>query len=296
MDCLSLLENSCGDKNLHFANATQLFTFNQIYSLPFWSTVIKMQHSVFVKKEFENRMYLFTNFYHSFETQRQLFCDEGDLHLCQSSAEFLLEPWLLMQLPWHPAVYYQWLIATLAEVLKAKKELVEFCWWPVAEKMFSVVRTLLTQVETLHRRIILGFDLIDWLTNYDQDPNSGYETNLHTVECILNMIVLPSLPAIEFLVGEKFNIMVRALKRMAWPSQGELTLEEELVATYCYSLETDFFFPAFCLSTDDLGNATHLFGEIGSLQDIKDQLDELTCHIEFVPTEILYDVVSLIIF
>jgi hypothetical protein len=296
MDCLSLLETSCGNKNLHFANATQFFTYNQIYGLPFWSEITNLMFSVIARKEFKNAMYLLTTNYHSANTQKQLFADKRDLHLCESSAEFLLEPWLLIQLPWHPPVYYQWLIAAMAEVLEAKKHIVEFYWWPVPMKLFSVVIKLLSLVETLHRQIICGFCLINWLKNSNKESGSGYEINLETVECILNLILLPSLPTIEFLVGNKFKSVVRALKRMAWPNEGEVTSEEELVARCCCSEEMDFFLPAFCLRTDDVGNATHLFGEIGSLQEIKGQLKNLPCHIAFVPLESLYYQVGLIIF
>jgi hypothetical protein len=289
MDCLSLLETSAGNKSLHFANATQLFTFNQIYGLHFWSEITNLMFSVIARKEYKNTiLYLLTTIYHSSNTQRHLFTNKEDLHLSETASEFLLEPWLLIQVPWHPPVFYQWLIAALAELLKAKKELVEFYWWPVPKKLFNIVRKLLSSIETLHCRIMCGFRLINWLTNCNENSGSGYETNLHTVECILNMIILPSLPIIEFLVDYKFNILVRALRRMAWPSNDELTLEEELVASCCCSVEMDNFLPAFCLRTDDLGDATHLFGEIGSLQDIKDRLDKLPCYIAFVPMESIY--------
>jgi hypothetical protein len=223
MDCLSLLETSSVNKSLHFANATQFFTFNHIYGLHFWHTVMNLQNSIFAEKNIQNTMYMLPTIYHSSNTQQQLFANEGDLHLSETSAEFLLEPWLLIQLPWHPAVYYQWLIAALAEVLKAQKELVEFYWWPVPKKLFAAVGKLLSQVETLYRRILTGFRLINWLSS-GEDSGNGFETNCQTVECILNMIVLPSLPVIEFLVSNKFNIVVRALKRLAWLSRGK---EEE---------------------------------------------------------------------
>lgn len=206
MDCLSLFEHSSGNKSLHTANAVQLFTYNQIYGLHFWSEAALLQHdSQF--KDINNAFYLMTNIYHSHSTQWQLFAEQGDVHLCESSAEFLLEPWLLMQVAWHPAVYYQWLVAALAEVLKAKQQLAEFNWWPVPRDLFSVVGKLLSQVETLHRRLFQGFRLINWLSNEyeDEDSGSGFETNCHSVLRIINLVILPSLPAIAFLVGDNFN-------------------------------------------------------------------------------------------
>jgi hypothetical protein len=227
MDCLALIETSSGNKNLHFANATQFFTFTQIYGLQFWDQIIELQQSIVAKREFGNTMFLLTTIYHSSNTQKQLFADKEDLHLSESSAEFLLEPWLLIQLPWHPPVYYQWLIAALSEVLKAKEQLIEFYWWPIPKKLFFNVRILLSSIDTLHHRIICGFRLINWLTNSNEESGPGYDTNLQTVECILNMIILPSLSTIEFMTGEKFDIVVRALKRMAWTSEGGSSDQEE---------------------------------------------------------------------
>jgi hypothetical protein len=292
MDCLSLLETSCGNKSLHFANATQLFTFNQMYGLPFWSTAINLQHSIFAKREFEKTMYMLTNIYHSSKTQWQLFAEEGDLHLCESSAEYLLEPWLLIQLPWHPAVYYQWLLAVMAEIFKAKKELAELYMWLVPKKLISVISKLLSLVETLHCRIICGFHLINWLSNCE-DSGSGFETNLETVECILNMILLPSLPTIEFLVDDKFNIMVRALKRMAWPSESKSTAAEEAdCEAYSFRVqEVEAVLPLFRTELIESG-AINMFGEISSLQAIKKDLAGLPWKIAFVRVENDKDVVS----
>jgi len=292
MDCLSLLETSSGNKSLHFANATQLFTFNQIYGLPFWSTAIKLQHSVFAKKEFENTMYLLTSTYHASKTQLQIFSQEGNLHLCKSAAEFLLEPWLLMQVPWNPAVYYQWLIAALAEVLRAKQQLVEFHTWLVGENLFSAVAKLLTQVETLHRRIILGFDLINWLSN-SHVVSSGFDINCQAVECILNMVVLPSLPVIEFLLDDKFNIMVRALKRMAWPTEIQSTAAEEAgCKVYSFRVnKVEALLPVFRTELIESGE-THMFGKIRSFQIIKKELADLPCEIAFAQVSTDKDWVS----
>jgi hypothetical protein len=292
MDCLSLLETSSANKSLHFANATQLFIFNQVYSLPFWSEAIKLQQSVFAKKEFKNTMYLLTSTYHASKTQRQLFSQEENLHLCKSAAEFLLEPWLVMQVPWHPAVYYQWLIAALAEVLKAKQQLVEFYSWLVQEKLFLAVRKLLSQVETLHRRILLGFELINWLSN-SHGASIGFGINCQTVACILNMVVLPSLPVIEFLLGDKFNIMVRALKRMAWPTEIQSTAADEMGGkVYSFRVyEEEAQLPVFRTELNESGE-THMFGKIRSFQIIKKELADLPCEVAFAQMSTDQDLVS----
>jgi hypothetical protein len=293
MDCLSLLENTCGNKSLHFANATQLFTFNQIYSLHYWRTVVNMHDSIFNQGEIDNIVYMMTSVYHCFNTQRQLFAEEKDLHLCESATEFLLEPWLLMQVPWHPPVYMQWLLAALAEVLKAKHQLIEFTIWLVPRQLLATVKTLLSLVETLNRRIIYGFDLINCLTNSNQERDSGFDINCQTAECILNMIVLPSLPTIEFLLGDQFSIVVRTLKRLTWPSEGKATAEKDVYAHGYRGLhEAEAMRPIFSSALIELAS-THLFGKICCLQDIKEELAQLQCKNYVDEVELSKNMVSL---
>jgi hypothetical protein len=287
MDCLSLLENSSGNKSLHFANATQFFTFSQIYGLAFWSQLSVLLASI-NKREYQDATYMLTSYHHSGNNLRRLFANKEDLHLCQSAAEWLLEPWLVMQLPWHPAVYYQWLIAALAEVLKAKLQLVEFYSWPVPNELIPVLVRLLSPIETLHYRIISGFRLINWLSSSKKESKSITEINCQTVQCILNLIILPSLPIIKFLLGDQFNTVVRSLKRMIWPCEGvpTATAKEEYAAVCFSTARIDKYqLPVFYLSIDESGIATRMFGTIDSLQVIKDELAQMPCKVFFVPIE-----------
>jgi hypothetical protein len=227
--------------------------------------------------------YLPNYIYHKSTTQKQLFAHKEDLHLCQSAAEFLLEPWLLMQLPWHPAVYYQWLTAALAEVLKARKQLAEFYWWPVPKRLTSAVNKMLLLLESLHHRLNCGFRLINWLANFNKDSDSGHEINCQTVECILNLVILPSLPTIEFLVGDQFSILARVLKRMAWPVGGNSTEENELVGKYAERTSGDML-PLFEIECAE-DKITELFGKIGSFAELKDELAILPRNITYYTME-----------
>jgi hypothetical protein len=293
MDCLSLLEHSSGNKSLHIANATQLFSFTQMYNQYYWS-IISLVQILYTPIKFPLE-YLPNLIYHKSSTQKQLFAHEGDLHLCQSAAEFLLEPWLLMQLPWHPAVYYQWLTAALAEALKARKQLAEFFWWPVPKRLTSAVNKMLLLVESLHHRLNCGFRLINWLANFNKDSDSGHEINCQTVECILNLVILPSLPTIEFLVGDQFNILTRALKRMAWPVGGNLTEEEVLVGQYAKRKE-DGGLPMFEIRSAD-NKISGMFGKIGSFEDIKNELAILPRKITYFTMEqLMTALVSIVIY
>jgi hypothetical protein len=280
MDCLSLLKHSSGDKCLHFANATQLFTFNQLYSLQYWFFVNHMHGGS--KLEFKGTVFLLTSVYHSFNTQKRLFTDKGDLHQCESAEEFLLEPWLLMQIPWHPALYNQWLAAALAEVLTAKKELVEFYRWPIPTKLTLAVSMLLSQVETLHRRLLVGIGLINWLTN----SGAGFEPNLFTAKFVLKHVLFASLPTIEFFVSKKFYHVAQALKRMAW--DGRVSKGEDLVAN-CNNTNIDDFQTIYGLRFFEKDNAADIFGyKKENFRVMLEQFDFVQTDINFIPMQRCY--------
>jgi hypothetical protein len=146
--------------------------------------------------------------------------------------------------------------------------------------LLAIVKKLLSLVEKLICRMLSGLDLINCLTNSNQEPDSGFDINCQTAECILNMIVLPYLPTIEFLLGDQFNIMVRALKRLAWPSEGGLTTEEDGYAFVFKSfLEAESTERRMLRSAFLEMPSVQLFGKIRSLQVIKEELAQLPCKI-----------------
>jgi hypothetical protein len=88
--------------------------------------------------------------------------DAEELHLCKSAEEFLMCPWVLIQLPWNAVLFNQWLLAALAEVLEFKKHLVSFYSQPIHPSLQPIVENLLNPVLTVHRRLLYGFRLISY--------------------------------------------------------------------------------------------------------------------------------------
>jgi len=123
--------------------------------------------------------------------------------------------------------------------------------------------------------------------------SSGFDINCQAVECILNMVVLPSLPVIEFLLDDKFNIMVRALKRMAWPTEIQSTAAEEAgCKVYSFRVnKVEALLPVFRTELIESGE-THMFGKIRSFQIIKKELADLPCEIAFAQVSTDKDWVS----
>jgi len=149
---------------------------------------------------------------------------EDGLEQCKTSAEFLLNPWVLMQLPWHPVLLLQWTAGVLTEYNSLRLELVEFYRWPmpshrhtiVVNKLFEVVYRLhclvlqpcLTSLKDLH------FDRAM--------ENKVYSSAKKFLSTLTNNIV----PLLEFVVSGKARDIARALKRMIFGSNFQIVFKK----------------------------------------------------------------------
>jgi len=83
-------------------------------------------------------------------------CLQESLEDCQTAAEFLLEPWILVQLPFQPLLFYQWSVALLAEALTFQKELCEIFYVP--KILTSAVSTLQEMCDLMFRAAFKFFN------------------------------------------------------------------------------------------------------------------------------------------
>jgi hypothetical protein len=134
--------------------------------------------------------------------------------LCGNAAEFILDPWVMIQLPWYPVMFHQWLVAVLAEVLKFEKEIAEFHHWPIAESMSNTISQLLDVRARLRGALYQGFVLLH--LQYSHCPE--LEVDQRMVSVILDRIVLFSAPYLRFLLSNNAMRLVMSLKHYLWTS------------------------------------------------------------------------------
>jgi len=120
---------------------------------------------------------------------------------CKSAAEFLLEPWVLLQLPFQPALLHQWCVALMAEALRFRRDLSAFCYIP-----FQM------------RRI---FARLFWMCNAMCSTSLNYfykfADYIYTgASCYTLDHLSETLTILEFVLSDEYEIMMKALKRMAW--------------------------------------------------------------------------------
>jgi len=146
------------------------------------------------------------------------------LEQSESAAEFLLNPWVLIQLPFQPVLFHQWTVALFAETLKFKNEINDFFTLPFSTRLKPAVDCLKNMEEIL---LSTGGLMIEVLFKYFEDPC----VNLHNLSVICLNVALKKLPellpVLEFVLDDECKNIVRALKRMAWNKTAKMSVEYE---------------------------------------------------------------------
>jgi hypothetical protein len=148
--------------------------------------------------------------------QVPLFLDHGVPDQCDNPAEFLCNPWVLIQLPWHPVILHQWLLAVFAEFIRFQTELFSLCSLMMPKQLQPLSMKLVALMHKTETLISCGFSLIGL------QIKSEKTVDFEIVKCVLENIVLPLIPIINFLVAEKTRVMFGNLKRMACSNLQEL--------------------------------------------------------------------------
>jgi len=135
---------------------------------------------------------------------------QKDIEQCETSAEFLLEPWLLVQLAWNPLMFHQWLVAVTAEIYKFEKELAEFYHWPVAQQQIPTLSSLWSITDQLRQISMLGF--LHLCSTFELCPS---EESQEIVKDIVQNIV-EALPLLKFMLSKEAMKVVKSLKKLLW--------------------------------------------------------------------------------
>lgn len=135
---------------------------------------------------------------------------KDDVELCKTSAEFLLNPWVLMQLPWQPVLLLQWTAGVLIEMYALRLELVELYRWPLPFKVNLVVKKFFKLLVNFPSHALRS---LNFLHQYfgDSSGNRCYKNAC----AFLNQMTHDFLPLLEFVVSGKARDVVRGLKRMS---------------------------------------------------------------------------------
>jgi hypothetical protein len=211
MDCQALLKHSHAIKSPSLSNATLHFISTQLFGPNYFQHLVQDAKPDDIP--IEQRLHMFLPLLSCNLNAYKKKAQDVDGHLCKSAAEFLLNPWLLIQLPWNAALLNQWLMAALAEVFKVKKEVIKFHWWPLGREVLMTVNAVLTEVEVLHHRLVTGIAYIGRCNKSTTAPEVSRE--------ILTQLVLPVMPALEMLANNTLLNTIEAVKKYAWPMEGK---------------------------------------------------------------------------
>jgi hypothetical protein len=139
---------------------------------------------------------------------------------CESAGEFLLEPWVLLQLPFQPSMLHQWAVAVLAETLRFQKETVTIFTIGVPEELLEEVHLL----KKMHKKLMEGaITLLSIFCNFSsqQDPENICKRVRRVREKLVSTITEVT-PIVEFILSEKCQKVICGIKRASWSNKQKI--------------------------------------------------------------------------
>jgi len=221
MDCLALQTNSsCGQ---YWANALHLLHTYQTFGYSFHNDVRLMLES-----ETPSLKY-FRPALHLKLTPPLL---KKDAEVCESAAEFLLEPWVLLQLPFQPLLLHQWSVALLAESLRFQAEL--FPFYSIPNRLQRPVNKLFEMCKVMYKKAMHCFN------HFAIYMYEGVDCYGDTVSASFLDSLPETLAALEFVLSKECGNVVKALKRMAWNNSTKKD-NKEIVKSASFDIEEIYF-------------------------------------------------------
>jgi hypothetical protein len=196
----------------------------------------------------------------------------ADLEECESAEEFLLEPWVLLQLPFEPTILHQWTVALMAEAMRFRMKIVDFTTMAYPEHLKSVVDKLVAIATLLLEGAHFFMKCISDLIIKAGSFNHLHATaTLHWKEF---QTTLPRvLPALKFVLSDECDTVIAALKCNAW--------SENAVGTMCKSkVDTEYTLSIYCYEYwESINLLPWLFDETRSFNvDCPDETLIQGCH------------------
>lgn len=137
---------------------------------------------------------------------------------CTTAEEFLLEPWVLLQLPFQPALLHQWAVALLAETLRFQQDMVT---------IFNIgfKQELSVEVHLLHEMIKKMLNGAMALLSIFCDFADGQENirkRLGRVQEKLLKTVAEVTPLVQFTLSDNCKKVISSIKRASWSSGNQM--------------------------------------------------------------------------
>ncbi|KAF4526868.1 hypothetical protein B566_EDAN013922 [Ephemera danica] len=236
--------------NDHMAVAGWTCVWHESIGMPIISVVNNACSSQLRRKRIANwirQLRKTTNWLHDSHTCSRYSQPNNEHNFC-SKATFILEPAVLIQLPWHYSLFHQWLLASLHEVLLFERASLEFRHWPIRTKLYGSAKALLCMVRSLKERLYIGFALL--VKNIVNCPTGPWPF----AKEILDDVILHSVAPLRFLITGKAHKMLKIMKKWLWSSNQPYDPEDRKYLRYKdFFVEENLymFFAEQCYSPDN---------------------------------------------
>jgi hypothetical protein len=134
---------------------------------------------------------------------------ESDSKLYKNAAEFLLEPWVLLQIPFQPAMLHQWAVALLAESMIFQQKISPIYCFGFSHKFNFITEHL--RLMLLAMRDCANFFLKLYVTMCVEGQRNNFHSALQPNFELFSNHLTAVFPIIEFATSDEANSMIRSI-------------------------------------------------------------------------------------
>ncbi|CAB3361492.1 Hypothetical predicted protein [Cloeon dipterum] len=129
---------------------------------------------------------------------------------CENASEFMIDPWVLMQLQFEPVLFHQWLVAFFAEISKVSMELLELHFFPLYQqncKVSTYIKHFFEWMSSSWKFVSQGFS---FLQTYAELNHAAINSDFPNLAFAYNVA--------ELCLKKNFNLkdLIRSFKKFVW--------------------------------------------------------------------------------
>lgn len=130
--------------------------------------------------------------------------------VCKTAAEFLLEPWILLQIPFQPVLLNQWTVALLAEALIFQKKISPIFSYGFPRQLNNVAEHLRNMLKSMMNCVNFTLKVYLKIIYTDGQENKFYSTLAENKEEFSNHLTTV-LPILGFVTSEEATSVIEAI-------------------------------------------------------------------------------------
>ncbi|XP_065341631.1 uncharacterized protein LOC135940603 [Cloeon dipterum] len=198
--CMKSMELSKDNSFVNLQAALHFFLANNAHSAKLYKVLMSRP----------NDLLLSPNILVYLKTTRK-FMTPG-FELCTKPRDFILDPWILVQLPFQPSILQQWVAAVYVEYLKLREQMAFFTVVTFPPSLREIIEVLFLLQSLFMKTIKEVFHVLD----INCKTSNMEEATSATIEMMKGSGMKLLISILQFAMSLECTNIIDSLKRMAW--------------------------------------------------------------------------------